>query len=269
MHENKSALARNLGISRSSLYYKPKREYRDSIVKDQILTALNEHPAYGYRRLALHLKMNKKRIQRVMHKYSIRPRIMRKKARYGRKTSTSGVPNRMAGISPVAPNVIWAGDFTYLWYAGRYLYLATVIDTFTREVIGWQLGLHHTTRLVLDVLEEAARKRSRTPEIFHSDQGSEYASGACIEWLVRHHILPSHSPKGKPWKNGRQESFYSYFKLEFGKTHRYATIESLIEAIGRYINYYNTSRIHSKLKMPPRTFFLQEMTLVQPLIPRP
>ncbi|TSD08460.1 MAG: Integrase catalytic region [Parcubacteria group bacterium Greene0714_4] len=255
---SKSALARSLGVSRSTLYYVPKQPKKDELLKEHIIHALEEHPAYGHRRLALHLKTNKKRILRVMHKYGIEPRIRRRRPKYGRKTSQSGIPNRIRGICPIAPNVIWAGDFTYLWYAGRNIYLATAIDLFTREVVGWQIGVHHTSQLVIDVLQESLRKRLQTPMIFHSDQGSEYASHACILWLVSHRIKPSHSPKGKPWHNGGQESFYSSFKLEFGKASRFATLESLIEGIGRHIHYYNTERIHSALKMPPREFFERE-----------
>jgi putative transposase len=254
---SKIALARSLGVSRSSLYYKPKQPLKDMALRDQILDTLNEHPAYGHRRIALTLQTGKNRIYRVMVKFGIAPRVKHKKPKYGRNRSASGIPNRTQGISPVAPNVIWVGDFTELSFHGTKLYLATVIDRFTREVIAWQIGLHHTTQLVLDVLEEAIRKRT-APYIFHSDQGSEYTSNACIQWIIDHTILPSHSPKAKPWKNGHQESFYDKFKLEFGKPSRHQTIELLIEAIGRYIHYYNTRRIHSALKMPPRVFFQKE-----------
>ena len=257
-HVSKTGLARTLGVSRSSLYYIAKKPAKDRVLRDQILDTLSEHPAYGHRRIALHLGINKKRVYRVMTAFGVKPRITQKRPRYGRKTSTSGTPNRTQGISPIAPNVIWAGDFTELSYLGRKLYLATVIDRYTREVIAWQIGHHHTTRLILDVLEEALRKREVSPSLFHSDQGSEYTAHACMEWLVGHHILPSHSPKAKPWNNGHQESFYNRFKLEFGKPSRHRTIEKLIEAIGRYIHYYNMRRIHSALKMPPQVFCLKE-----------
>ncbi len=256
---SKAALARTLGVSRSSLYYKPVREEKDRLLRDAIVAALAEHPAYGHRRLAIHIQANKKRILRVMHKFGLTPSIRRKPPKYGRKTSQSGVPNRTRNLSPIAPNVIWNGDFTEFSWHGRKLYLATVIDRYTRELIAWQLGFHHTTRLILDVLEEAVRKRDTVPSIFHSDQGSEYTANACIEWLVSHAILPSHSPKANPWRNGHQESFYNTFKLEFGKPGRHETIETLTEAIGRYIHYYNTRRIHGTLKMPPRTYFEQEV----------
>jgi putative transposase len=261
---SKRALARSLGISRTTLYYIPKRPAKDALLRDRIMHTLIEHPAYGHRRIALDLGTGKNRVNRVMIKFGLRPKVKHRRVRYGRKRSESGIPNRTQGISPIAPNVMWNGDFTYLHFHGRMIYLATVIDRFTREVISWQIGLHHTTQLVVDVLQDAVTKRNTHPYIFHSDQGSEYTSNICIEWLIKHKILPSHSPKSKPWKNGHQESFYDKFKLEFGKASRHGTIEKLIEAIGRYIHYYNTRRIHSALKMPPRSFFEKEISMQNP-----
>lgn len=167
------------------------------------------------------------------------------------------MPNRLKAACPIAPNVAWAGDFTHLWFKGKAIYLATIIDCFTREIVAWQMGIHHTAGLVIDVLAEAKRKRKRLPYIFHSDQGSEYTSQQCLAWLTKEHILPSWSPKGKPWNNGTQESFFRTFKLEFGRTSQFVTLEALTEAIGKYMHYYNTKRIHRRLKMPPRTFFLK------------
>jgi len=256
---SKTQLAKSLHISRSSLYYFPKQPEKDEKLRERIVNTLVEHPAYGYRRIALALQIGKNRAHRVMMKFGIQPKVRHRKPKYGRRTSCSGVPNRTQGICPIAPNVIWNGDFTEFWFHSTKLFLATVIDRFTREVIAWQIGLHHTTRLILDVLEEAVRKRVTTPYIFHSDQGSEYTAHACLEWIINHKILPSHSPKAKPWKNGHQESFYDKFKLEFGSPSRHKTIELLIEAIGRYINYYNTKRIHSAIKMAPRAFYEKEI----------
>jgi putative transposase len=258
---SKSAIARSLGVSRSSLYYVLRQPLKDIALRDRILTTLNENPAYGHRRIAIDLGTGKNRINRVMLKFGIKPRIGHRRPKYGRNKSVSGILNRTRGICPIAPNVIWDGDFTELYFHGTRLFLATVIDRFTREVLAWQLGLHHTTRLVLDVLEDAHHRRNSKPSIFHSDQGSEYTAHACIQWIVDHKILPSHSPKAKPWNNGHQESFYDKFKLEFGKPSRHQSIEMLIEAIGRYIHYYNTRRIHSALKMPPRKFYEKEIGL--------
>ena len=189
-----------------------------------------------------------------MKKFGIKPTIRRKQRKYGKHKARNGVPNRLPKIDINQPNLAWAGDFTELRFHHKRLYLATVIDCYTREVLAWQLGTHHTTKLILDVLKEARRYRNTTPAIFHSDQGSEYTAERSIQWLTDNHIVPSHSPVGKPWHNGRQEALFATFKLEFGKPSRHQTIPDLTEAIGRYLHYYNTRRIHSALKKPPRQF---------------
>lgn len=253
---SKAALARSLGISRSSLYYHPRRPAKDEVLREKILNIMADNPAYGYRRTADALDRNPKPIQRVKQLYHLYPSIRRKGRyqRFAREITPSPIPNRLKDLCPIQPDAIWVGDFTPLWFHGRYIYFATVMDYFTREIIAWQLGLHHTSRLVIDVLEEGKRKRETTPQLFHSDQGSEYTSQDCVRWLLHHRIMPSNSPKGKPWTNGRQESFYSSFKLEFGKPSAHLTIEALTEALGRHIHYYNTRRIHSAFHMPPRAF---------------
>lgn len=254
---SKAAQARVLGLSRQAMYYVPKRPHRDELLREQILKTLDHHPAYGSRPIAIHLKVNRKRIQRVMRLYSIRPKILPKNRYRGKgpESVVGEVPNRMKLMCPIQPDVIWAGDFTYLWFRGRAIYLATILDMFTREIVAWQIGIYHTSGLVMDVLKEAKEKRKRTPLLFHSDQGSEYTSSQCLAWLTRERILPSWSPKGKPWHNGAQESFFRTFKLEGPKPHQFATLDDLIEAIARYMLYYNTERIHRRLKMPPQEFY--------------
>jgi putative transposase len=253
---SKAALARSLGVSRSSLYYRPRRPAKDEVLREKILTVMADNPAYGSRSVGWALGRNRKPIQRIKQLYHLYPRIRRKGRyqRFSREITPAPIPNRLKDLCPIQPDAIWVGDFTHLWFHGRYIYFATVLDYFTREVIAWQLGLHHTSRLVIDVLEEGKRKRETTPQLFHSDQGSEYTSQDCVRWLLHHRIMPSNSPKGKPWTNGRQESFYSSFKLEFGKPSTHPTIEALTEALGRHIHYYNSRRIHSALHMAPRQF---------------
>lgn len=259
------ALAKSLGVSRSSLYYKPKQPLKDIALRDAIVDTLTEHPAYGYRRIAIALGISKNRAQRVMQKFGLEPKIKHRRPKYSKYQGNSGIPNRTAGLKAAAANIIWAGDFTELSFHGTKVYLATVIDRFTREIIAWQIGQHHTSQLIIDVLEEAVRKRGTTPYLFHSDQGSEYTAQKSLQWIIDHKMLPSHSPKSSPWKNGHQESFYDKFKLEFGRPSRHQTMAGLIEAIGRYIHYYNTRRIHSALKMPPRSFFEKEMQAGKPV----
>lgn len=254
---SKLAQAKYLGVSRQSLYYKPKRPAKDEVLREKILDVLSKHPAYGHRRIALALKKNKKSILRVMRLFHIYPVIVRKSRKYSKSKEIIHLqtPNRLKEVEANEANIIWVGDITCLWFHRRHVYLATVMDYFTREIIAWQIGLHHTGRLVTEVLIEAKRKRKKTPKVFHTDQGSEYTSHLCLNWLVKNKILASNSPKGKPWTNGRQESFFSNFKLEFGKPSKYTTLEKLIEGLGKYIHYYNSERIHSALKMSPKVFY--------------
>jgi len=163
----------------------------------------------------------------------------------------SHISNRIKGVCPVGPSAIWVGDFTYISWNDAFIYLATVMDLFTREIVGWHVGLHHSASLVVHALQDAKRKRS-LPKVFHSDQGSEYDSRLCHAWLFVHRILPSHSAKAHPWENGHQESFFGRFKEELGDVYRFPTLDVLVEALHHQIVYYNTKRIHGALKMTPR-----------------
>src|SRR6266702_7313818 len=138
-HLTKTALAKKLGVSRQSLYYQPKREALDGDLKKQIESVLGKNPDYGHKRIAIALKLNKKRILRVMKKFNIKP--YRKRARSPRKKDDEGkAPENEINIykllCPIRPNVVWVSDFTYIKFKERFLYTATVMDMFTREIIG-------------------------------------------------------------------------------------------------------------------------------------
>lgn len=250
----KTALAQKLNISRSTLYYKPKKPPCDEEDKKKIIAVMEEHPAYGHRRIATALQVNHKKTCRIMKKFGLRPRIRRGcrpvKPDDVNRPETK-IENILKVLCPIAPNIVWAGDFTYLWFEDRFWYVATVIDVFTREIVGWHIANHHTTALIMEAFNDAVRRMGVTPTYFHSDQGSEYVSGAYESLLAQHGTIPSHSRKSSPWQNGVQESFYSNFKLELGDVKRFDHVGQLIEAIHHQIRYYNTSRIHSSLKMPP------------------
>lgn len=256
--KNKAELARKLGISRSSLYYRPKKPQEDQRIKGQILEVLKDHPAYGHKRIAMELGLNKKRILRIMNAHGIRPYVLRGKPRKGADLGNlpTNVPNLAKTLCPIHPNVLWAGDFTYLKWHGGFVYVATVLDVHTREIVGWHIGLRHTTDLVIEALKDALRRIGKTPQIFHSDQGSEYISGRYDKLLETNGIVPSHAKKSSPWENGYQESFYSQFKLELGNPKRFETLGKLAEAIHAQICYYNGRRIHTALRMPPMQFRL-------------
>lgn len=250
----KTALAKKLGIARSSLYYRPKKPPRDETLRKKIGAVMAEHPAYGSRRIALALGMNRKPVARVMRLFSLLPRVRRgfrpeKPDDLGRPDTL--IPNILKTLCPVRPDVVWSGDFTYLWHVDRFWYLATVIDVHTREIVGWHVAKHHTTALVMEAFKDAVRRMGTAPTWFHSDQGSEYVAGAYESLLDLYGTMASQSRKSSPWQNGFQESFYSQFKLELGDIRRFAHVGELIEAVHGQIAYYNNRRIHSAIKMPP------------------
>lgn len=254
--KNKQRLARQIGVSRSSLYYRSKMKERDQKLKESILAALSAHPSYGHRRLALHLKRNRKCILRVMKKYGIKP--YRRRSRRPKKPGDLGnpaliIPNYAKTLCPLRRNVLWASDFTYLWFHGKFWYLCTILDIFSREIIGFSFSGIHDQSLVLDALNHALENHPAPPYL-HSDQGSEYTSYAYFDLLKKHGIQASFSTKASPWQNGFQESFYSEFKKDLGDIVRFETIGAFLEAVYLQIHYYNTQRIHTALKTTPFLF---------------
>lgn len=156
-------------------------------------------------------------------------------------------------IVATAPSQLWACDFTYLWCLGRWYYVSTVIDVFSREIVGWSMSTRHDTKLILSALYDALSKQE-TPAILHFDRGSEYLSGQHLDLLERLEIRPSASALGSPWQNGFQERFYGSFKTELGSLKAIQSEGEVFEHIAITLHYYNTKRIHTKLKTNPKQF---------------
>jgi putative transposase len=254
---NKTKLAKNLGVCRQSLYYKPKLPAKDLILKKLIEEVLAEHKAYGHKRIAIHLGINRKRVLRVMKLFNLsparKPRIPLKSEDL--KQEKSNNLNLFKEFNLNSPSQIWASDFTYLpYFNNKFLYLATIIDCFTKEITGWSLSSKHNSTLIENALIDALSKRKK-PKILHSDQGSEYKSEDFTKILESNKIKQSMSKKGSPWENGMQESFYGKFKLELGHPKCYETLGELVEAIAHQIYYYNNKRIHTVIKCPPVVFY--------------
>lgn len=256
---SKSKLALKLGISRGMLYYHHTRNLMDEILKARIIEVMEKHKSYGHRSIALELGLNRKRILRVMQKYHLKP--LRRRSKKPVKKDDLGKPgstfkNEIETFCPIQPNIVWVSDFTYISFQGRFIYLATVMDLFTREIIGWSISKYHTKELVIEAFRDAISKTKPIPKYFHSDQGSEYDSHDFTNLLKSQNITISMSRKSSPWENGFQESFYSRFKLELGNTNQYQDLGELIEAIHQTIFYLNHKKILLKLKMPPSKFRL-------------
>ena len=254
---SKNKLAQKLGISRSTLYYQSKKKFKDEALKQEIVDVMDSNPAYGYRRVAIALKLNGKPILRIMRNNGLKPRICRRK---WAKRKDIGLPaavydNHLKNLEINDHNIAWAADFTYIKYHDRFLYLATVIDVYGQEIVGLAVSSRHNRHLVKAAAINAIKKRGLLPQYFHSDQGSEYQSEEHADYLSKLGVTVSMSKKGHPWENGYQESFYSNFKLELQNTNRFETEGQLIENIYRQVYYYNNVRIKTKLKMPPSKYY--------------
>ena len=231
--------------------------------------AHREHPFYGTRRLALHLGWSRKKTRRIRNlagvviapvnkkhhhrngvaEISARPNILQ---RYASFKNLSRPQDGMEYSSMVNAHA-WVQDFTYLWFERNQHYLAVVLDLKTRQVVGWRLGLSHSSVLTHAALLDALSKHP-APAILHSDQGSEYLSYKHQLLCERMEITLSCSAKSSPWQNGFMDRWFGNFKREFGSMNQYKDLPQLHEAIALHIHYYNTERIHSALSMSPAAY---------------
>lgn len=147
----------------------------------------------------------------------------------------------------------WVQDFTYLWFKGMWVYVATVLDLKTRRIVGFSIGLRHNSDLVHTAALDALSKYP-SPTILHSDQGSEYLSYRLRDLCLKLEIQLSCSDKSSPWQNGYQERFYGTLKDELGNLSRFKDLAELHEGIAMTIYYYNHKRIHTALKMSPAAY---------------
>lgn len=256
MKSTKSQLAKQAGCSRSSLYYQKKQPLKDWQLKIKIENALHDHPGYGHKSLADHLKIGKDKILRVMKLFGIKPYRRRSKKAWKKAGKPQMVfPNLLKNekIFPAHPNHIWASDFTEFKWKGRKIYVATILDLFTREIVGFSVMLSHSVSLIAGALLMALWQRP-PPEILHSDQGSEYTSQGYTDLVHLFGIKISMSHVASPWENGYQESFYSHYKVGFGDPNRFESLGELVYAVYQSIRYYNQDRIHSSLKMSPKKY---------------
>jgi len=258
----KAALAKQLGISRASLYYTSKQLPKDWALKNEVENVLREHPGYGSPRVALALGVNEKRAARVMRLFGIK--AYRRRGRRPRKSGAAKreYPNLLREGMPTRPNEAWVADFTYLPFQETFVYVATGMDYFTREVGGVSVALRHDASFVLGALFAAVHHHPR-PILFHSDNGREYGSKVFTGALAELGVQISRSRKASPWENGLQESFYSQFKVDLGDPRRFKSLGELVYEIHRTIWAYNHTRIHSVLKMPPFMFTTRYQKLLE------
>jgi putative transposase len=276
---NKSLLATVLQLNRTSFYVISKLDTKDQIWKERILELHKSQPFYGCRRVAIHFDLkaetdqqtdqtstlSKNKAKRIMRKYDIFPIYRKPKFIVPPKLDDLGnepqpIKNHLKQIVAdnqlTIPNKVWSVDFTYIAYQGYFIYLATVIDSFAKDIVGHAISTNHNSNLVIEALDNAVQAHG-IPEYEHGDQGTEYTGEQYQNRLKTYGITQSLSAKSSPWQNGRQESFYNNFKLELPNPKTFQTEAHLILAIHHQIHSYNHHRIHTTIKDYPSKFRLK------------
>ena len=253
-------LCRLSGLARSSLYCKPKpdsehaRQLRQAIVR-----AALDHPAYGTRRTTHQvrrqkLSVNRKRVQRVMREENL---LRRSRRRVPQTTDSKHELRRYENLTgelrPAGPNQLWGSDISYVRWRNRFVYVAVVLDVFSRRVVGWAVGPNLKTGLPPAALRQALSSRRPAPGwIDHSDQGSQYASKAYVQELRKAGARISMSRRGRPQDNAHVESFFKTLKTEEVECNEYESLAEAQAEVGAYIEReYNRRRLHSSLGYRP------------------
>jgi putative transposase len=210
---------------------------------------------YGARRvwhdvLAEGVSCGLHRIERLMRLEALRarPRRRRQPSDLGERPSDAVAANLLnRAFEAPAPNRKWIADFTYIWTAEGWLYVAAVLDLFSRRVVGWSMGATMTAQLVVDALVMAIWRRGRPQALLHhSDRGSQYASEPFQRLMAEHGIICSMSRSGNVWDNAAMESFFSSMKTERTARKTYRTRDEAKADVFDYIErFYNPRRRHS------------------------
>jgi putative transposase len=247
-------------VSRASFYRhwaaaEPVRE--ETALRDRIQRLALAHRHYGYRRIGVLLRregwcVNGKRVLRLTREDNLL--CLRRRAYVPATTDSNHgwrvYPNLARGMVPMAPNRLWVADITYVRLAGGFVYLAVVLDAFSRKVVGWALADHLAATLALAALDMALadRRPPRGELVHHSDRGVQYACGDYTRRLEEAGVLPSMSRGGCPYDNAKAESFMKTLKQEEVDGSAYADLEDARARIGVFIEeVYNAQRLHSAL----------------------
>jgi transposase InsO family protein len=188
-----------------------------------------------------------------MHLFGLKPYRRSGKKWHKPREKSAIYPNLLLAYRPEYGHHIWVADFTHITFKGRWVYLATVMDLFTRTIVGFSILMNHSRQLTINALLSAVQCAPR-PVIFHSDNGSEYDAEDFVTILSSLGTQISRSAPGCPWENGYQESFYGKFKVDLGDPNRFDTLGELVYEIYQTIYVYNHSRIHTALLMSPKEF---------------
>ena len=251
-----------LGFNKSTLYYHPKSDPSEEVLRSDIQQLAARYPTYGYRRITKLLvnqghPVGYRRVARLMKEDNLSVSVKRVCQTTRSLEGSHPWVNRIQTLEISRQDQVWVGDITYVRLNRRFIYVALLMDVFTRMIRGWNLSQDLTQTLTLKPLEQALH--DRIPEIHHSDQGVQYLSKAYIATLQAYGVEISVARRGCPWENGYAERLIRTLKEEEVHLNDYQDITEARQSIGHFITQvYNLKRLHSALGYLTPLEFQQE-----------